>query len=97
MIHFNFKPSFKKSLNFLQTKDKNTVKEACYQLIEVLDGKSLLRKGLGLKQLKKDWWEIRKGLKQRILFRWRENEIDFVLAGNHNQIKKFLKNKRLDH
>ncbi|MCK4912470.1 MAG: hypothetical protein KAS05_01965 [Candidatus Omnitrophica bacterium] len=91
MIHFEFKPSFKKSLNSLPKKDKNAIKESCAQLIEVLSGKSLLRKGLGLKQLRKDWWEIRKGLKQRILFRWRNNEIDFVLAGNHDQIKRFLK------
>ena len=91
MIHFNFKPSFKKSLNSLPKKDKNAVKEVCTQLVEVLSGKSLLRKGLGLKQLKKDWWEIRKGLKHRILFRWRGNEVDFVLAGNHDQIKRFLR------
>lgn len=91
MIHFHFKPSFEKSLNSLQKKDKNAVKESCSQLIEVLGGESLIRKGLGLKQLKKDWWEIRKGLKQRILFRWRGNEIDFVLTGNHDQIKRCLK------
>jgi len=91
MIHFNFKPSFKKSLNSLPKNDKNAVKESCAQLIEVLGGKSLLRKGLGLKQLRKDWWEIRKGLKQRILFRWKGNEVDFVLAGNHDQIKRFLR------
>ncbi len=91
MIHFNFKPSFKKSLNSLPKKDKNLVKESCAQLIDVLGKRGLLRKGLGLKQLREDWWEIRKGLKQRILFKWKNNEIDFVLAGNHDQVKRFLK------
>jgi len=53
--------------------------------------KSTLSKGLGLKNLKKNYWEIRKGLKLRILFRWHADLVEFILAGTHDDIEKFLK------
>ena len=34
---------------------------------------------------------MRKGLKTRILFRWEKDWIEFILAGDHNDIKRFLK------
>ncbi len=86
----------------------------------------MLHKGIGLKRLKGDFWEIRHGLKARILFRWEGNLVEFIhsrpenrtlqgadgiwplsispkkpralarvcfiLAGDHNGIKRFLKN-----
>jgi len=48
--------------------------------------------GLGLKRLREDFWEVRKGIKARILFRWKSDLIEFVLAGNHDDVKRFLKN-----
>ena len=48
-------------------------------------------KGLGLKRLRGNFWEVRKGLKARILFRWEEDLVEFVLAGNHDDVKRFLK------
>jgi hypothetical protein len=47
---------------------------------------------MGLKRLFKDYWEIRQGLRNRILFRWEDDAIDFLLAGDHDSIKEFLKN-----
>lgn len=46
---------------------------------------------MGLKIIRKNFWEIRKGLKLRILFRWRAEHVEFVLAGTHDDIKKYLK------
>jgi hypothetical protein len=46
---------------------------------------------MGLKRLRDDYWEIRQGLRNRILFRWEEDVIDFVLAGDHDSIREFLK------
>jgi len=48
--------------------------------------------GIGLKRLQDDFWEIRQGLHIRILFRWRSDLLEFVLAVNHDSIKDFLKN-----
>jgi hypothetical protein len=49
--------------------------------------------GIGLKRLKDDFWEVRQGVRNRILFRWRQDLIEFVLAGDHDSIKDFLKNR----
>jgi hypothetical protein len=59
---------------------------------DILSQDKILHKGIGLKRLKGDYWEIRKGLKARILFRWEGDLVEFVLAGDHNDIKRFLKN-----
>jgi len=48
--------------------------------------------GIGLKRLRDDYWEVRRGLHVRILFRWRDDLVEFVLAGDHGSIKNFLKN-----
>lgn len=48
--------------------------------------------GLGLKQLRPDIWEIRAGLLDRILFRRQKDVVEFIIAGTHNEIKRFLKN-----
>jgi len=47
---------------------------------------------MGFKRLHGDYWEIRQGLRNRILFRWKDDTIDFVLAGDHDSIREFLKN-----
>lgn len=37
------------------------------------------------------FWEIRKGLKLRIIFLWQGDSVEFILAGTHDDIKRFLK------
>jgi len=48
-------------------------------------------KGLGLKKLRNNYWEIRVDLDYRIIFEIEKNLISFVFVGNHSSIKKFLK------
>jgi len=90
-MKYEFKSSFDRSLKSLPSEKKQEVKELCIALIEVLSGEQELSVGLGLKNLRKNFWEIRKGLKLRILFRWRSDHVEFVLAGTHEEIKKYLK------
>jgi len=90
-MKYEFKPSFDKSVKFLSSGDKKEIKDMCLYLIDILSGEKKLHAGLGLKNLRKDFWEIRKGLKLRILFRWRDDHIEFILAGSHDDIKKTLK------
>lgn len=49
-------------------------------------------KGLGLKKLHKNFWEIRAGLGMRILILLEKNTATFIFVGNHDQIRRFLKN-----
>ena len=68
------------------------VKQAALQAIDTLSQDRIVYKGIGLKRLKGDYWEIRKGLKARILFRWENDLVEFIIAGDHNDIKRYLKN-----
>ncbi len=90
-MRFEFKPSFERSIKSLAPNEKADVKEAASQLIDVLSKDRQIHQGLGLKRLKDSFWEVRKGIKARILFRWTGDLIEFVLAGNHDDIKRFLK------
>ena len=47
--------------------------------------------GLGLKKLRPLLWEIRSSLQDRILFSWNRDAVTFIVAGGHEDIKRFLK------
>ena len=90
-MRYEFKPSFDRSVKSLPSDTKQEIKELCINLIDMLSiGKPISRE-LGLKNLRKNFWEVRKGLKLRILFRWQVDYVEFILAGIHDDIKKFLK------
>jgi len=91
-MKFEFKPSFDKSVKSFHGKEKEKIKQIAIQAIDILSQERTIHKGIGLKRLKGDFWEIRRGLKSRILFKWEGNLIEFILAGDHNDIKRFLKN-----
>jgi len=90
-MRFEFKPSFDRSVKSLPSETKQEIKELCINLIDMLSSGRSLSTGLGLKNLRKNFWEIRKGLRLRILFRWKGDLVEFILAGTHENIKDFLK------
>lgn len=90
-MKFEFKPSFERSIKSFHSREKEELKKIAVQTIEILSHDRLAYKGIGLKRLKGDYWEIRKGIKARILFRWTKELVEFVLAGDHNDIKRFLR------
>jgi len=91
-MRFEFKPSFERSIKSFPDKKKEEIKEVALELIDVLSHERDIHKGIGLKRLKGNFWEVRKGIQARILFRWEGDLVEFVLAGNHDDIKRFLKN-----
>ena len=91
MISYEFKNSFDKSIKSLPHKEKQAAKDLAKSLIDVLERKKQASKGLGLECLRGDYWEARKSHKQRMLFRWRGNHVEFILVGSHDQIRKFLR------
>lgn len=48
-------------------------------------------RGLGITHLRGEFWEGRSGLRERVLYRWRKELIEFVLVGDHNDVKRFLR------
>ena len=91
-MRFEFKLSFERSVKSFPPSEKSEMKEAAAQLIDILSRDRQIHQGLGLKRLRGDFWELRKGIKARILFRWQGDLVEFVLAGNHDDVKRFLKN-----
>lgn len=72
-MRFEFKPSFDRSIKQLTLDDKAAVKEAAGRLIDVLSKDREIYQGLGMKRLKGDYWEVRQGIKVRIVFRWEDD------------------------
>ena len=90
-MKFEFKPSFDRSVKALHDSDKDEIKTLAVQLVNILSRDRQIHKGIGLKRLRANFWEARKGLKTRILFRWDGELVEFVLAGNHDDVRRFLK------
>jgi hypothetical protein len=91
-MRFEFKPSFDRSVKNFHGREKEEIKKTAIAAIDILSQDRLIHKGIGLKRLKDDHWEIRKGLKERVLFRWQGDLVEFILAGDHDDIKRYLKN-----
>jgi len=90
-MRFEFKPAFERSIKSLNLSEKADVNQTALDLIDVLSRSRQTGHGLGLKRLMGNFWEVRKGIKAWILFRWQGDLVEFVLAGNHDDVKRFLK------
>ena len=91
-MKFEFKPSFDRSVKSFQGPEKEEIKKVAIQLIDMLSQDREIHKGLGLKRLRGNFWEVRKGLKTRVLFRWEGDLVELILAGDHDDVKRFLRN-----
>jgi mRNA-degrading endonuclease RelE of RelBE toxin-antitoxin system len=91
-MKYEFKPSFEQSLKALPERDKQAVKNAALRIIDILSKQSEIRHGIGLKRLRNDLWEARYGLQTRIILRLTGDLVEFILAGNHDQVRRFLRN-----
>lgn len=88
---YTFKHSYLHSIKKLDKKRRITINKAIETLINFFQTREI-PKGLGLKQLRYNFWEIRAGLFERIIFRRISDKIEFIIAGSHDEIKRFLKN-----
>ncbi len=89
-MRFEFKPSFGRSLKRLHTREQTGVKKAADKLVDFYTtGEKTL--GLGIDHLRGPFWEARAGLRVRLLYRWHKDLIEFILAGSHDAVRRFLK------
>jgi len=58
-----------------------------------LIGQPHLHRGTGLRKLRDDWFEIRLGLKERLLFENRPDALVFEFLGDHDEVRQFLKSR----
>jgi hypothetical protein len=90
-VRFEFKPSFDRSVKSFQGEEKDEIKQVALQAIEILSREKVVYQGVGLKHLHGDFWEVREGLNTRIFFKWKGDLVQFIFAGDHNDIKRHLK------
>lgn len=65
---------------------------AIQALFAYLDYKTPLRGGLGLKNFRKNYWEIRIDIRYRIIFELTDR-VTFWFVGNHDDVRRFIKGK----
>lgn len=89
-MRYNYKPSFSKTLKRLEPARKLKVKEAIKKLVIFFET-GHHPQGLGLKKLRGRFWEIRVGLRLRVIFRLSNDLVELIIVGTHDEIKKYLK------
>jgi hypothetical protein len=89
-MHYRTSSRFDRSVARLDPNRKRAVQDAIARLVAAFEtGQTPL--GLGLKQLRPGLWECRAGLSDRVLFYRTRDAVEFLLAGNHDEIKRFLR------
>lgn len=86
-------PSFERTLKKVSPKDKGKLKKSLCQLNGFL-ATGIFPKGLGLKKLLDDIYELRVDIRLRVILQMDQEVVYLVLVGSHDQIKKYLKNTR---
>lgn len=81
---------FEKCFKKLGNTEKERSKSAITALTKYFD-KGIKPIGIGLKRLQDNIWEIRVSIKMRLLFSFEKDEITFIIIGNHDEIRKYLK------
>lgn len=88
-MRITFAPAFRKQLGKLDPQAKGTAKAAAEKVIDFYEG-GAKASGLGVKRLRGNVWEARAGLRIRILYLLSGDELTFVLAGTHEDVRRFL-------
>jgi len=91
-VEYEFKPAFDRRFKKLDRSRRQKAYEAIDALMNYFDGVTPLSKGLGLKNWKDDYWEIRSTLKDRIIFKFTDR-VSFLFIGNHDEIRAFMRGK----
>ena len=55
-MRFEFKPSFDRLVKSFHGKEKEEIKKAALQAVDILSQVKIIHKGIGLKRLKGDFW-----------------------------------------
>ena len=90
-MRYELKSSFDRSVKHLSDDAKIEIKKSVFGIIDLVSTGKTALKGQGLKRLRRDYWEARMSIRERILFKLTDDLIQFLIVGNHEEIKRFLK------
>jgi mRNA-degrading endonuclease YafQ of YafQ-DinJ toxin-antitoxin module len=86
----DFSGSFRKRLRDFPKEVRGKIGLAL-QCLERDFGHPHRHRGLGIRRLTGDFFEIRVGLDTRLVFQNRADCLLFVMAGNHDEVQRFLR------
>lgn len=89
-MRVSFAPAFLKQLGKLDPQVKEHAKAATEMVIGFYERNGKLP-GLGVKRLRGNIWEARAGLRIRVIYLLSGDELRFVLAGTHEDVRRFLR------
>lgn len=89
-MRYEFKPSFDRTFQKLPKERQKRIQKVLNALVNFFET-GRRTKGLGLKQLRGNFWELRAGLKDRIIFQLELDKVSFLTVGNHDEIRRYLK------
>ena len=89
-MRYERKSSFDRAFQQLPENRKARTREAIRQLVAFFETRERPH-GLGLRRLRGQFWEIRAGLGDRVLFRLTGDLVEFVIVGNHDEIRRMLR------
>ena len=89
-MEYEYKSTFDRSIKRTPPVRKAEIKKAVEQLIDYFET-GVRPFGLGLKHLGGSYWEIRVNIRERILLSRIKDRVSFLLAGNHDEIKRYLR------
>jgi mRNA-degrading endonuclease RelE of RelBE toxin-antitoxin system len=84
-------PRFLATLKRLSETDVNRTEEALRVLPDCF-GLPHRHAGISIRRLRKNMYECRAGLKVRILFRVHAQALEVLFAGNHDEVRRFVRN-----
>ncbi len=90
MKPLDFSGSFRKRLRDFPKEVRGKIGLAL-QCLERDFGHPHRHRGLGIRRLTGDFFEIRVGLDTRLVFQNRADCLLFVMAGNHDEVQRFLR------
>ena len=94
-MDFNIKPSFRRVYKKLPHSERRLVDQKIQELFAYYN-KDVLFAGLKVRKLsgKDNYFEIDTASNRRILIRKQGRLIEFIAYGNHDEVKRFLRNFR---
>ncbi|OIO76312.1 MAG: hypothetical protein AUJ85_00630 [Elusimicrobia bacterium CG1_02_37_114] len=91
-MRIRYLTSFTRTFEYLSQQEQTKTADTISELVNFLDKKTHPSKGLGVKKLRKNLYEVRVNIKTRILFKILPDLIAFVIIGSHDEIKRYLNN-----
>jgi mRNA-degrading endonuclease RelE of RelBE toxin-antitoxin system len=83
-------PDLLKAIRAMPPAERKAIGEQIAQAQRLM-GQPHLHRGVGLRKLRDDWYEVRIGLKLRLVFEHTANALSFEFLGDHDDVKSFLK------